>query len=392
MEMEQILKQVDWLDEERRKDKNKLGSLEERLGGLEEKITPLGSQVKDLAGEITRLNVLITRMENIDASLLQLRVENKQNLENLEKGQKKREDDIEKLLRAEIRSLENALAETNKQLDQLPEIKRSLHARMEEETRLARLIDDVRNKIEGVRRSEEEYNRTIRLVDDGRRQDSKRLTDLQGEVATMRKRLDDQRGKLDLNSTTLKKVETHVNELAAVETERREAVSTFLENQAMREVERERVWKEWQARFEIIETQATDIENTLQSLDATQRAVKRSQQTVEELSQKVERRINEITEIQRLAEERFRQEWVTFKADDQKRWTNYTLTMEEQHNESQRQHERLSEKVTHLEDEVQEIQDLISQSNEHAEKRLQSLLAMAHDWVSSYERTVGRSR
>ena len=392
MEMEQILKQVDWLDEERRKDKNKLGSLEERLGALEEKIAPIGGQVKDLAGEITRLNVLVTRMENIDASLLQLRVENKQNMENLEKQQKKREDDIEKLLRAEIRSLENALAEANKQMDQLPEIKRSMHARMEEETRLARLIDDVRNKIEGVRRSDEEYNRTIRLIDDGRRQDSKRLTDLQGETAAMRKRLDDQRGKLDLNSSTLKKVETHVNELAAVETERREAVSTFLENQSMREVERERVWKDWQARFEIIETQAADIENTLQSLDSTQRAVKRSQQTVEELSQKVERRINEITEIQRLAEERFRQEWVTFKADDQKRWTNYTLTMEEQHTESLRQHDRLAEKVTHLEDEVQEIQDLLSQSNEHAEKRMQSLLAMAHDWVSSYERTVGRSR
>ena len=392
MEMEQILKQVDWLDEERRKDKNKLGSLEERLGALEERIAPIGGQVKDLAGEITRLNVLVTRMENIDASLLQLRVENKQNMENLEKQQKKREDDIEKLLRAEIRSLENALAEANKQMDQLPEIKRSMHARMEEETRLARLIDDVRNKIEGVRRSDEEYNRTIRLIDDGRRQDSKRLTDLQGETAAMRKRLDDQRGKLDLNSSTLKKVETHVNELAAVETERREAVSTFLENQSMREVERERVWKDWQARFEIIETQAADIENTLQSLDSTQRAVKRSQQTVEELSQKVERRINEITEIQRLAEERFRQEWVTFKADDQKRWTNYTLTMEEQHTESLRQHDRLAEKVTHLEDEVQEIQDLLSQSNEHAEKRMQSLLAMAHDWVSSYERTVGRSR
>ena len=32
-----------------------------------------------------------------------------------------------------------------------------------------------------------------------------------------------------------------------------------------------------------------------------------------------ERRINEITEMERLTEERFRQEWVTFKADDQKR-------------------------------------------------------------------------
>jgi chromosome segregation ATPase len=380
------------LDEERRKDRNQIASLETRLSDLEERTAPLTGQVKDLASETTRLNALVARMDNLDASLLQMRIENQQNLEGMEKQGKKREDDLEKMLRAEIRSLENALAGMRKDMEQFTEFKRSLQARIEEETRLARLIDEIRNKIDGVRRSEEEYNRTIRLIDDGRRQDSKRLTDLQGEVSAIRKRADDQRSKLELASSTLKKVETHVNELAAVETERREEVSNFLENQALREAERGRVWKEWQSRFTTIETQATDIEATLQSLDATHRTVKRSQQTVDELNQKVERRINEITEIQRLAEERFRQEWVTFKADDQKRWTNYTLTMDEQRNEAQRQHERLTEKLTYLEDENQELQDLVQQANEHTEKRLQALLAITHEWVSSYERTVGRSR
>jgi hypothetical protein len=243
-----------------------------------------------------------------------------------------------------------------------------------------------------MRRSEEEYTRTIRLMDDGRRQDTKRLTDLTGEMAAVRKRVDDQSGKIELNTTVAKKLEGRITELAAVEAERREVISSFLDNQNLREVERERVWKDWQTRFQVIETQAGDVEGALQTLDLTQRAVKRSQQAVDELTQKVERRINEITEIQRLAEERFRQEWVTFKADDQKRWTNYTLTLEEQRNETIRQHDKLAEKVVQLEDVIGEIQDVIQQINEHTEKRLQSLLSLAHDWVSTYERTVGRTR
>ena len=99
-----------------------------------------------------------------------------------------------------------------------------------------------------------------------------------------------------------------------------------------------------------------------------------------------------MAEIQRLSEERFRQEWVTFKADDQKRWTNYTLTQEEQRGEVSRQNEKLNDRVTQLEDSLQEIQDLLRQMNEQTEKRLQSLLAVAHDWVSAYERSTGRSR
>jgi len=183
-----------------------------------------------------------------------------------------------------------------------------------------------------------------------------------------------------------------LNELVVVEAERRDAVSNFLDKQTLAQVERDRVWKEWQNRFVTIEKQAADIEATLLNLDSTQREVKRAQGILEELSQRVDRRINEITEIQRLSDDRFRQEWVTFKADDQKRWTNYTLTQEEQRDEVLRQFGRLSERATQQEDSLQELQDLLNQVNELSEKRLQTLLALVHDWVSTYERTVGRSR
>jgi chromosome segregation ATPase len=392
MELEQIAKQVDWLDEERRKDKLKIGSVEERLAAVEGNVAPLAAQIRELGSEITRLATFVSRFDAIDESILQSRIDSKQQFETLDKQVKKREEESEKLHRAEIRAVETSINEIRKDLEQLPEIKRTLKLRIDEESRLARLIDEVRNRVETLRRSEDEYTRSIRLLDDGRRQDSKRLTDLNGEVAAVRKRVDEQSGRVELAATSLKKLETRLNELATVETERREAVSSFLDNQTLREVERERVWKEWQARFQIIESQTTDIESTLQNLDVTNRSIKRSQQTVEEISQKVERRINEITEIQRLAEERFRQEWATFKADDQKRWTNYTLTLEEQRNETQRQHEKLAEKVTHIEDTIQEIQDLMQQMNEQTEKQLQSLLAITHEWVTSFERSIGRAR
>ena len=390
MEMEQILKQVDWLDDERRKDKTRIGALEERLGALEGNIPPLANQIKELGSDIARLAALMGRMDNFEESLRQARTESKQYFDELERQFKKQQEEAEKVRRVEMRALDSSMAELRKELEPIPELKRGLKARVDEESRLGRLIDEVRNRIETVRRSEEEYTRSFRLLDDSRRQDSKRLTDLQGEVTAIRKRVDEQRGQVELATLALKKADARLNEMAAVETERREAQANFLENQTLREVERERVWKEWQARFELIETQTSDIEENLQALEATHRAIKRTQQTVDELAQKVDRRINEITEIQRLSEERFRQEWVTFKADDQKRWTNYTLTLEEQRNEAARQYEKLGERVTLLEDNTQEIQDLLHQINEQTEKRLQSLLSVVHNWVSSYDGNLGR--
>lgn len=392
MELEQVIKRVDWLDDERRKDKTLLASIEEKLVSLEANLPVFAKQIKDMDSEITRIAAMLTRMDHFDENLLQARVENKQAIEELEKEMNQRASEAEKIRRVEMRALESTIVELRKELAPIPELKRSLQARIDEEIRLTKAIDEVRVKFDAARRSEEEYTRALRLIDDGRRQDAKRLTDMQGEVTALRKHVDEQRGKLELTSTTLRKIETRLNELMTVEAERREQQAKFIEEQTLLQVERERVWKDWQARFETIESQTANIERNLQTLDTTHREVKRSQQALDELAAKVDRRINEMTEIQRLAEERFRQEWVTFKADDQKRWTNYTLTLEEQRGESKRQYEKLAERVTQLEDSVQEIQEAILQMNEQTGKRLQSLIAVVHEWVTSYERSTGRAR
>lgn len=392
MDLDQILKRVQWMDEERRKDKDVIAMLETRILSLEGSLTASYQQIKEMSGEITRLSAVITRMDQFDSNLLQQRVEAKRTIEELDKSIKKREEEAEKVRRVEIRSLESNIYEVGKGLEPIPKLEKGIAARVEEETRLNRAIDELRAKIEVVRRSEDEYTRTYRLLEDGRRQDTKRITDLTGEVTAIRKRVDDQRGQNELVTNNLRKLETRLNELITVETERRDAQAVFVDKQTLSEVQRERVWREWEARFETVEKQATDVETQLQKLDTTHRESKRVQVVLEDLLQRVERRINEITEVQRLSEERFRQEWVTFKADDQKRWTNYSLIQEESRSEGNRQLEKVFERITLLEDGMQENVDLVEQINEETSKRLQSLLAMAHDWVSAYERTLGRAQ
>lgn len=392
MEMEQILKRVDWLDDERRKDKNLLAAIEERMVSLEGNLPGITKQIKNLDSELTRVTALLARMDHFDENLLQFRVDTKHTLEEMDKEIKQREQEQEKIRRVEQRAVEATIVELRKELAPIPELKRAIQSRVDEDIRLSRSVDELRTRIDTIRRSDEEYTRTMKLLEDGRRQDAKRITDMQGEIAAIRKHVDDQRGRMELTSTNLRKIESRLNELSMVEAERREAQVKFLEEQALLQVERDKVWKEWQARFATIDTQTADIELNLQTLDTTHRAVKRSQQALDELSQKVDRRINEMAEIQRLAEERFRQEWVTFKADDQKRWTNYSLTQEEQRGEASRQYEKLSERVTHLEDAIQEIQDMLHLMNEQTGKRLQSLITIVHEWVSNYERSSGPPR
>ena len=392
MDLEQIIRRLDWLDDERRKDKLTIATLEEKVNNLAGSIPSLLQQIKEQSLELARLAGAMPRFDQLETMIGQIRVETNRTVEAAERQRVERDRDIEKQRRADVESLNVAIGDVRKGLDPIPELKRSLQARVEEDFRLGRLIEELELKLSESMRGDEEYRRAQKLLEDAQRQDTKRLTDLQGEVAALRKRMEEQRGKSDLNAESLRKIEMRLSEFQAAEGERRQAQTAFIEKQNLLQVERDRVWKDWKVRFEVIEKSAQNLDAQLQALDATHRSIKRAQEGFEEISQRFERRINEITEMQRLTEDRFRQEWVSFKADDQKRWTNYTLSQEETQREVNRQFEKINDRLVTLEDNAQEIRDLQRQIVEETQKRLQALLSTAHDWMEQYDKNFGQTR
>jgi hypothetical protein len=94
--------------------------------------------------------------------------------------------------------------------------------------------------------------------------------------------------------------------------------------------------------------------------------------------------------MHRLTEERFRQEWISFKTDDQKRWTNYLLTQEEQQQEDSRQQVKIFERITIVEDAAQEAKDAIALITEEIEKQLKAFLSLMHEVMESFEQTFSK--
>ncbi|MEO5887913.1 MAG: hypothetical protein ABIQ77_09630, partial [Anaerolineales bacterium] len=134
------------------------------------------------------------------------------------------------------------------------------------------------------------------------------------------------------------------------------------------------------------------VDAQIQALEEMMRNAKRAQETYNELNVKLERRINEVTEMQRLAEERLRQEWVTFKADDQKRWTGHTLSQDEGAKDVRRAVLKLEERISPLDESIQTLQDQLHQTASATEGQLQELMNVAHEWLSAYERIMGHGK
>lgn len=391
MDIDQLQKRLQWLEDEHRKDKLALATLEERLANLESNTSVVPQQIKEMDSQITRINSILGRLDQIETSVHQVRVDSTRSLEQAEKSRLEHAREVEKSYRLDLEGINKAIVEIKQNIEQISEVKKSIKLRIDEDFRLGKLIEELEHKLVEYQRSDDEFRRTLRLLDDSNKQDNKRYTDLQAEVVALRKRLEEQRGKVDLSSETLRKVELRLSEFQAMENERRQTQAAALEKQNLWQFERDRAWKEMQAKFEEISRQAANLEVQTQTLDATQRAVKRSQESFEEITTRFDRRINEISEMQRLVEDRFRQEWVTFKADSQKRVTNSLLAQEEQQREGSRQFDKLNERLLVTEDLTQELRDQLQLVIEETQKRLQAMISLTHQLSEDYDRLFGKS-
>ncbi len=391
MEFEQIVKQLDWLDEERRKDKATIAAQVEHIAVLSSTVKTLEEKTKKLEKESADYAALTARVGQFDAFLAQQREEMNETFEKLNKNAKRREKERTERFQQEYASLNEIVTDLRSKSD-LTDIRRDLKTRESEEVRLNAAFTDIKAMFDEVLKSNKDMKYAQDLYEENRRQDQKRFADAQGEIVALRKRLDEEREKHQLNADNLKNIDTRVADVLANEHKRKQEQTEFIDRQQLEIAERERTWKEWLAKAENLEEQTEVLETQLQTVSDATRSAKKAEDTYAEISQKIERRVHEITEMQRLAEDRLRQEWVTFKADDQKRWTGYGLSQDETVKNMQRALEKLEERMTDMGDTVQTLQDKLDQTTDVTEHQMQELMNWAHEWLTAYERVMGHTK
>lgn len=383
LDLEQLEKRIEWLDNERRNDKTIIAALQSRLENVDTENAALRLRLGDIESDITRLNTLMARLEQYDLDINRIKTDIDQKLHDFKASLQAREGQSDKNQKR-LETIHNNLAELEKKVQVVKEIKETLELRSEDNTLLEKQIEELKSKVKDIDEFNEDYKRSLHLIEDNHRQDIKRITDVQGDVTAIRKRQDETRGKQDLMNDSMRKLSNRIKDLLEAESERRESQTAFFEKIKLSQVERDQVFKGWEERFKKMEQINAGLEKELADLANTHRSVKKSQANLDEVTQRFDRRVNEITEIQRLNEERFRQEWTTFKSDDQKRWSNYSLAQEEQQREIGRNIENLSNRISTVEDLLEDIKENIQQLGKDDLKRMQALLTSLNESIETY--------
>jgi chromosome segregation ATPase len=389
MEFEEIIKKVQWIEDQERKGKAELKDLSDRVTGLNTNIGALVQQLKTLAQQVNELSVAGARIEQFDQMLAKHRVDVSKSIETIDKTASRREQEATKVHQSEMEEMRKTIFELRNAVAAEQAARKD---RTHEDQRRVMAVQDLSGTVENAVRLAKEMQDAQKSMEEARRQDAKRLTDIQAEISTVRKRVDEAREKSALHADNIRNMENRVNELMETETGRQDRFNALLQQQALQQLERDRGWKDWQEKYEQFKDQSGNVESQVAAFEDSIRAAKQAQDAYDGLTQRLERRIAEIGEIQRLADERIRQEWIAFKADEQKRWTGHTLGQEESIRDLRKDVQKIEQHVSTIDETTQTVQDQLQQTTDVTEKQLQELMNLSQDWLTAYERIMGHDK
>jgi hypothetical protein len=116
------------------------------------------------------------------------------------------------------------------------------------------------------------------------------------------------------------------------------------------------------------------------------------QSDLDKALERIDRHVGEMVEKQRLAEERHKQEWATFQAEDQKRWNTFKLAHDEHWHEHDRRHEKHAAEMEQLERTATQALTEAIQVGDSVQRRTAELLSVLRDWALEGEAPPGRVR
>jgi chromosome segregation ATPase len=380
MNIDDLLKKISLLEDEHRANTKTMVDLNAKIKKIEDSNASFLETARDLRKEVERLGGIVSRLGQFDSSLTQVRVDFAKKVNELDIQQKIAEDQNEKI-RKENQEAINKLLTSNKEM-LTTTLDKKMQAFFEEDSRLVKKVADMEADFEANLKRDQSLQKMAagNIEETGRI--SKKLESIQNELEIMKKRLEDVSQRFNVTADDLRKNETRLNELASTENQRKLDQAKFIDQQSLLQMDRDRAWKEWMHQF----NETSQKTNTLlQDLGQQSQEFKRSKDGFNEITQRFERRMNELTEMYRILEEHLRQDWATFKGDEQKRWSNYSLIFGEKQGDFLGQFENTKNRLTALEDRTKEIQDVFLMVSTELQKGMQGLMQMVNNWIGTFD-------
>ena len=379
LQLHQLAQQLKWMEEERRKDRAQIATLQERIAGQTHEIEDLSRRIKDMDGLLKSAQTAVARLQQPDKIMEEFKTDlvgliNRQD-DEYKKGQ--RENDRLRILAVE--SLQRQITEVKQEIPRIGKIEDELPNRRAEEKRLGEQLQRLQPQIDVAMQLVEERTRGVPYLEEGRRQDVKRLLAVEQEIIGHLKKIDALGGRQQILEEAVSRVSPRFEPIAIRLAEHDKQLDD-LRSGDFRLQQQVKAYETSQAQ---LRDQVVDYTAVLTRLREQALINQRAETELNNFQETLRMRVAELSEVERLFEERVKRQFEEFLSEFEKRWGRLEPRLEEHWHEHERTHGELDGRLEEIEAFPEPLQAKLQILRDEHEQMVQAFVNAATSLIDN---------
>ena len=325
MDLTQAMQTLKWLDEERLKDRATIATLQEQTKEQEGKLAQQGAQIQELQAALARVQGVLSRVTEFERMVSEYKDELILQMDQREETRRKERVEATRLRQIEYETLTTNQSRLEKELRVLPQYDERLNALRAEYQRLNEIIERTGVTVKELGKRSDDRVKAVAYLEEQRRADNRRIVDLEHDTTDLHKRIEAMAPKLPLLEETLGKQRVRIQE-AIQETKKYEKP---IEELRVSDFQREQKMKQYLDQAEQVAQEMKRIREQTQGFMEQRQEVKRELAKLPPFQARLEKRQNEVAEMQRVAENRIRRQWEEWQDEQDKQQKKRDVITEE---------------------------------------------------------------
>ena len=337
-DLTQVTQMLNWLESERRKDKAALATLEQKANGLANELAEQSRRVQELQTTLTAAQIALSKLPQFDKVLEQFKTDLMGEMDRRDDSQQKSAREADRLRKVEAESIGRAITEIRKDLPRIKPLEDELPMRRAEERRLGEVLARLGQRVDELAVRTEDRVQNVIYLEENRRQDAKRIAELEEDVTNFAKRLDAMSGKMTLLDDNVQRVPLRLGEFQKRLQEQDKVVEELRVNDFHRAQEMRTFADQVSKQIAPIPGYLSRYQADSQKMQELALANQRSLEESKSFQVRVETRQAELGEMQRINEERIKKQIEEWQTEQEKRWKRELVHWTEQWTEHDRVH------------------------------------------------------
>jgi chromosome segregation ATPase len=324
-ELAQVTQTLKWLDEERRKDRATIAALQERIQGQEQQLAQQAAQAQELQIALASVQGVMSKVSGFEQMVSNYKGELIVQMEQRDETRRKEQAEAERLRRIEYQALTEGLNRLEKGMRALPRHEEELNARRVEDQRLFEAIQRLEATAADLSKRSDDRVQGVVYLEEQRRADNRRIADLEHDTTELHKRIEALAVKFPLLEEALQKQRPRIEE-AIQETKK---FAKPIEELRVSDFQREQKMKQYLDQAEQVAQELERVRAQAQGFLEQQQLAKRALEKLERFQARMEKRQNEVAEMQRLAEDRVKRQGEEWQGEQDKQQKKREVLVEE---------------------------------------------------------------